>query len=69
MQARMPSPQQSQDICQMDIFSDEQLRFNVRVSCGGKRFVAGGFLNPDEAQRRGVAALLAMNGFLERRNA
>lgn len=50
------------DYCQVDIFADEDLFFNVRVSCGGKRFIAGGFMNPDEAQRRGVQIMLAMSG-------
>ncbi len=53
---------QQQDYCEMNIFPNEDLTFNVRVSCRGKRFVAGGFINPDEAQRRGVAIMLAMSG-------
>lgn len=53
---------QTTDFCQLDIFADEDLSFNVRVSCGGRHYVAGGFLNPDDAQRQGLRALLAMSG-------
>lgn len=53
---------QHHDFCEMNIFPDKDLTFNVRVSCRGKRFVAGGFANPDAAQRRGVAIMLAMSG-------
>jgi|GEM_PF-4185441 len=48
--------------CELRVFPDDQLRFNVRVSMAGKAFVEGGFKNPDEAHRRGVVIMLAMNG-------
>lgn len=57
-----PNNSCSKNICELRIFTDEKLRFNVRVAMGGKTFVEGGFKNPDEAQRRGVAIMLAMNG-------
>ncbi len=55
-------PQQNDGFCEMNIYPDTDLTFNVRVSLQGKSFVEGGFINPDEAQRRGVAIMLAMSG-------
>jgi len=58
------------EYCQLDIFADENLDFSVRVRCGSRRLVAGGFMNPDEAQRYGMHALLAMSGMpLEKESA
>lgn len=56
-----PNARSRDAFCQIDIFADEDLFFNVRVICGRMRFVAGGFMNPDEAQRKGMAAMLAMH--------
>lgn len=62
MQTISPKTQCDQEFCQLDIFADDNLLFNVRVTCNGKSFIAGGFRNPDQAQRRGMHALLAMSG-------
>lgn len=53
---------QKDKFCEIRVFSDENLKFNVRVTLFGKSFVAGGFKNPDEAQRRGIAMMVAMSG-------
>ncbi len=65
MQASHSYMSQATEYCQLDIFPDEDLYFSVRVLCGGKRFLAGGFMSPDEAHRHGIHALLAMSGFMD----
>lgn len=57
-----PNAETHESYCELKIFPDKQLRFNVRVAMGGKTFLAGGFKNPDQAQRRGVEVMLAMRG-------
>jgi hypothetical protein len=57
-----PNPATNESYCELKIFPDKQLRFNVRVAMGGKTFLAGGFRSPDQAQRRGVEIMMAMRG-------
>ena len=53
--------------CNISIFPDTDLLFSVMVNHMGKRYVRGGFANPDEAQKRGVEIMLAMHHACSRR--
>ncbi len=56
----------SKGCCEVKVYPDDSLNFHVRVSMAGRSFVQGGFRNPDEAQRHGIAIMLTMDG-LQRR--
>ncbi len=52
------------DVCEINIYPEKDLLFNVRVALNGKTYLKGGFMDPEEAQMHGVKVMLTMTGHI-----